>query len=317
MKTETKKKLWLSLAMIALIVIGAGAFVLIGVKASQVATKELEKYEPSPSATPASQKLSFAALRTESLNPSQIEPFLTGIDGLHGLGFNNGTLYVSSWEEQKLYKVDVATKQRKLLADELDGVHDMVFPGDGTLVTPLFNDGRVVRVNTTTGQVKTLAKGLEGPNGIARARDGGFYISNAKGGTVTKLNKDGATTTIAKDLKEPAGIISDTDNILYIAQFADPSQSVIQLLDNGQIRPLVGGLTNAETLLRDDERNVIIGHVVDGKAAMSFFPRGGTEARTILVTNLPGPMVGPVTDGTYLYFESAGDSTVYRVPLPK
>jgi len=27
-------------------------------------------------------------------------------------------------------------------------------------------------------------------------------------------------------------------------------------------------------------------------------------------------MVGPVTDGTYLYFESAGGNTVYRVPLP-
>lgn len=316
MKTHTNKKIWLSLAMVAVIAIGAGLFALIGVNASRLATQELEKYEPSPSPTMAAQKLSFAALRTQSLNPGQIEPFVTGIDGVHGLGFNNGTLYVSSWSERKLYKVDVASKQRKLLADELDGAHDMVFPGDGTLVTPLFNDGRVVRVNTTTGQVKTLAKGLDGPNGIARARDGGFYISNAKGGTVTKLNQDGALTTVAQGLREPAGIISDTDNILYIAQFADTAQSVIQLLDNGQIRPLVGGLTNAETLLRDDERNVIIGHVVDGKAAMSFFPRGGTEARTILVTSLPGPMVGPVTDGKYLYFESAGDDTVYRVPLP-
>lgn len=302
--------------MILLIAAGAGLFVLIGVSTSKVAKNELEKLQPTPSPAQTPKKFSFGQLKTAQLDPATVEPFVTGIDGLHGVGFFNGTLYVSSWTEQKVYKIDVKNGHRKLLADELDGAHDMVFDRDGSLVTPLFNENRVVRINTKTGQVKTVANGFDGPNGIARARDGGFYISSAKSGILSKINPDGGVFTVVGNLKEPAGIISDTDNILYVAQFADPSNSVVQVFDNGQVRPLVGGLTNAETLLRDDERNVIIGDVIGGRAAMSYFPRGGTAARTILTTNLPGSMVGPVTDGTYLYFETAGGNTVYRVPLP-
>lgn len=306
----------LFVASVLLIAAGAALFFLVGVATSKVAKNEITKLGPTPTAVPTAKRFSFGQLKTEQIDPSKIKPFVTGIGGLHGLGLFNGNLYVSSWAEKKIYKVDIATGQRKLLADELNGAHDMVQDGDGSIVTPLFNENRVVKINSQTGQVKTVATGFDGPNGIAKARSGGYYISNAKSGTVSKINPDGTVHQVAANLKEPAGIISDPDNILYVAQFADPINSVIQVFDNGKVQPLVGGMTNAETLLRDEERNVIVGDVVNGKAAMSYYPRGGTTARTVLVTELPGPMVGPVTDGTYLYFESAGGDTVYRVPLP-
>ncbi len=317
-KPKTTHRVLLFLLTVALIAGAAGLFLLIGIQTSQVAKRELTKLSPTPSPTTGflNAPFSFENLAGKTLDPADTEAFVKGIPGVHGLGAFDGSLYVSSWADRAIYKIDLATGQRRQLADELNGAHDMVLD-NGQIVTPLYNENRVVKVDPKTGRVSELARGFSGPNGIAKARDGGFYISNAKGGTVVKVSKDGkGVRTIASGLKEPAGIISDPDNILYVAQYADPVNSVVQIFDNGEIRPLVSGLTGAESLLRDDRRNLIIGHVQDGHAALSFFKRGGTAAQPLLLTGNPGPMVGPVTDKKYLYFESAGGSTVYRIRLP-
>lgn len=319
-KKTTHRALLFGLTL-ALIAGAAGLFLLIGLQTSKVAKDELTKLNPTPTPTAGfpNTKFSFAGLVGRTLDPATIEPYLKNTPGVHGLGVFDNALYVSSWSDRAVYKVDLATGQRKRLADELDGAHDMVLDGDGKIVTPLFNEDRVVRIDPKNGRVSELTdEGLSGPNGIAKARDGGFYVSNAKSGTVVKISSDGGQVdTVASGLKEPAGIVSDTDNILYVAQYGDPVNSVIQILDNGQVRPLITGLTNAETLLRDDERNLIVGHVANGRTALSLFKRGGTTVQPLLTTGNPGPMVGPATDRKYLYFESAGQSTVYRIPLPQ
>lgn len=318
--SKTKhRRFWLLLLMFGLIAIAAAVFLLVGLQATQVVKDELPKLQPSPSPTAPPGTFSFTRLVGQTLDPATAEPYVQNIPGVHGLGLFDNTLYVSSWKDRAVYKVDLATGQRKRLADELDGAHDMALDDDGKLVTPLYGEDRVVKIDPKTGRVSELAReALSGPNGIAKARGGGFYVTNAKSGTVVKISSDGQQVdTIATGLKEPAGIISDPDNILYVAQYADPVNSVIQVFDNGQIRPLITGLTNAETLLRDEERNLIVGHVVDGHAALSLFKRGGTTTQLLLQTDYPGPMVGPVTDEQYLYFESAGQSTVYRIALPQ
>jgi hypothetical protein len=307
-----KRRVTLIGLMIILIGLAAGLFLLIGVRASQVANQELARRRPAPTHTAAPGQLSFAKLVGARLNAGDVSPYVTGIDGVHGLGAFQ-TLFVSSWSERKIYRVDLDTGQKKPLADELGGAHDMIQDGDGSLVTPLYGEDRLVRINTKTGQVTQIAAGLAGPNGIAKARDGGYYVSNAKAGTVVKISRDGKQTRqVATGLKEPAGVLADNDNVLVVAQFADPSNAVIQVKDNGQVQTLASGLEHAESLVRDDERNIIIGHTVAGKAAMSLLPRG-KPIQLLLSTNLPGPMVGPVTEGRYLYFESAGGSTVYRI----
>lgn len=318
-KKHTKRHFWLLTFLIGLIAVAAGLFLLIGVTTIKVAEHELSRTNRSPNPTTGfhNATFSFGNLAGRTLNPAGISVAAGGISGVHGLGVFDGALYVSSWTDRAVYKIDLATGQQRQLADELNGAHDMALDDTGRIVTPLFGEDRVVRIDPKSGRVSELARGFSGPNGIAKARDGGFYISNAKAGTVVKVSKDGKSIrTIATGLKEPAGIISDPDNILYVAQYGDPVNSVVQVWDNGQVKPLVTGLTGAETLLRDDERNLIIGYVANGRAALSFFKRGGTAVQPLLTTDQPGPMVGPVTDRKYLYFESAGGSTVYRIRLP-
>lgn len=306
------------LALIAaLLVLAAGIFFLVGTTATKVATEELPKLLPATASPSPRAKLSFANLIDTPLDPKKIETVAKDVSEPHGLAVFDGVLYASSWGDKQLYRIDLASGQRKSLADELPGVHDMVQDPEGRIIAADYKAGRVVRIERMSGKANTLAEGLKGPNGIARARAGGYFVTEAGGGRVVRLSPEGRVQTVKDKLSEPAGILSNNDNILLVAQYADTNNAVIQILDNGTTSTVVRGLANAETLLRDDENNVIIGHQVNGKAALSIFPRG-QEVRPLLVTDLPGPMVGPVTDGKYLYFESAapGQTQVYRIALP-
>lgn len=305
--------------LLLLLFIGAGViFFVIGSKLNKTAADELKRFEPKPTGAPISTgSVSFAKLYKSTLPAAQLQPFVSDVGEPHGLGYYNGTLYVSDWENKSLSKVTPDTGQKKVLADELDGAHDMVQDDDGKLVVALYKENRVVRVDPKSGKVNEVASGLSGPNGIARARNGGYYVTNAVGGTVVKIGTDNAVRTIASGLKEPAGIVVDNDNIIRVAQFADTENAVVQVQDNGKISTVVKGLVNAESLLYDSRKNLVISHVVNGRGALSIFFADGTQ-HVVLQTELPGPIVGPVTDGTYLYLESAAKDQhiIYRIPLP-
>jgi hypothetical protein len=320
------KRLWshpvtLVLALVVAVVAAALLLFFYGQGVLPGTRKAVDKLLPEarPSVSPSSKIAAFAPLRNTALDPTKIEPFVTGIKEPHGLGIIGNELFVSSWGDRAIYRVNLQTKERRLLADELDGAHDMVQGPDGDLVTPLFKDGRVVKIKLEDGRVTTLARGLDGPNGITRARTGGYYVTNANDGTMVRIEEDGKVHELASGLKEPAGIIVDNDNIIRLAQFDAPNEAVLQIQDNGHRTTLASGLTDAESLAVDAGKNLIIGHTDAGQIAFDvFFTRSETPKR-ILQTTLPGPAVGPVTDGTYLYFESAaaGQSTIYRIPLPK
>ncbi|MEX1112893.1 MAG: PQQ-binding-like beta-propeller repeat protein [Patescibacteria group bacterium] len=311
---KRRRKVLLMAAMAAVIAAGAALFFIVGTTATKVAQEQLGDAAP-PSGSP--DTALFAPLAGRTLSADDLEQVAGGFDQPHGIGFFDGTLYVSDWGDDKLYAVDPETGQKRLLADELGGAHDMVQDDEGWIVTPLFKEGRVVRINPDTGEVRELTDGLDGPNGIARARDGNFYVSNNGGGTIIKLTPAGKHRTVARDLKEPAGLVVDNDNIIRVAQFADEEASVVQIFDNGKMSMVLGGLTDAESLLYDDRKNLLVGHVVDGRGALTLFTAAG-ERHQVLLTDLPGPLVGPVTDGEYLYLHSAaeGQSAIYRIVIP-
>lgn len=304
--------------MLLIILGAAGAFFAIGSALSPGAQRQVSKLlaTPKPSATPRPGAI-YKVLYKKTLLMANATPFVEDISQPHGLGLFGDSLYVSSWGDKAIYKVDLASGSKKLLVSNVDGAHDMVMDSDGKLVVPLFHEGRVVRIDPKNGKVSELASGFDGPNGITHARDSGYYVTDASAGTLSKVSDDGHVKVLARNLKEPAGVVVDNDNIIRVAQFADSADPVIQIQDNGTTRPLVKNLTNAESLAVDGAKNLIISHVVGGKLAFSVFFARATDPQPVLQTDLPGPGVGPVTDGKYLYFEStaSGQSAVYRIPL--
>ncbi|HEY8109018.1 MAG TPA: hypothetical protein VIF43_03350 [Patescibacteria group bacterium] len=313
MAISRKSRVLLAGLMTVLIAAGAVLFFVIGT----TATKVVEDSAPEPTSTPRPLEIFFGDLTANSLDAADLRR-VADFEQPHGIGVFDGTLYVSDWGEDKIYAVDPNTGDKRLLADELGGAHDMVLDDEGWIVTPLYKEGRVVRVDRKSGAVEELASGFAGPNGIARARSGYYYVSNAKDGTVVKLSPDGKRKlTVARGLKEPAGIVVDNDNIVRVAQYADPRNPVVQIFDNGKRSVVVRNLAAAESLLYDERKNLLIGHGDSGRGTVTMFTGRGGLVR-VLTTSLPVPLVGPVTDGKYLYLQSAapGQTGVYRIKLP-
>src|SRR5688500_17804013 len=135
MKKFFKNRAVLMALMLLLILCAAGLFFAIGSLVSPQAEKELSKLlatpKPSPTLRPG---ISFAGLFNRQLSPQTIETFVTDIDEPHGLGVFDNILYVSSWADQTIYKVDIATGQKRVLTDGVDAAHDMAMSPDGDLV---------------------------------------------------------------------------------------------------------------------------------------------------------------------------------------
>lgn len=306
-------------AFVGLLAVLAGVvlFLMADAEDNRVAAPSLTNRTPSANPTASAVKVSFSTLLTVPLDPKTIMPVKGEFDLPHGLTFFGGSLYVSDWNTNRIYKVNPNNGGRTTFAEEVAGAHDMVLDEAGNLIVPLFKTDRLVRIDARSGEVTQIAAGLDGPNGIAKSPGGGWYVSNNNNGTVTLVSAEGVPTRIASGLKEPAGIAIAKNGRILVAQYGDPVNSVVQIADNGSVVPVVSSLTNAESLLYDGEGNLLIGHVVEGRGAISVFTANGVT-KQVLQTALPGPFIGPVSDGQSLYFESAatGQRRVYRIPLP-
>ena len=247
---------------------------------------------------------------------SKIEVIFKGIKRPHGIGFNNGIIYVSSETDKALYKI-IDGKSEKFV--DLDFAHDMVFEPDGSIITPVFNEGRVVRVNPN-GIIETLHdKQFNGPNGIAYNKFSFVYVSNYNSGRIL-TTRDGVnfSEVTAGDLKGPAGIAYDKEkNTIWIASFLGNTISSYGLGDNQEAsirRPRtfhynLEGLIHPESIFVKDSNfsKVLVTAVKNGKGVVvESNPQGKYEI--ILETDLPDPIVGYFTNDGYVYLVSPNDA---------
>ena len=69
-------------------------------------------------------------------------------------------------------------------------------PNEGLYVGDV-GGGRVLRIDVATHAATTIAIGFGAPNAFARDRAGNIWVSDSFPGTITKIARDGATTTFA------------------------------------------------------------------------------------------------------------------------
>lgn len=140
----------------------------------------------------------------------------------HGLAYRQGTLYIASAGSSRIRAVDLITNvintyigssygydgdNHPLLSSQTSGGIHLIFnPGGSLLFTDAFNS----RVRTVSGTIlKTRAGGFIGdggsalsaalvvPEAIAFDRSGNYYIADAGGNRIRKVNTAGNITTLA------------------------------------------------------------------------------------------------------------------------
>ncbi len=297
--------------MITIIVAAAGLFSYVGFAAQRAAREYRAAPEEARNFHDA--RLRVTSVVDKQLSAADLKPYLETIEDPHVVGAFDNALYVASWKNKKLFRIDVTTNQKRLLADELDQVAGVAPAKDKHLVATLHGENRIVVVDVRSGKVTPLARDIGGPSGITPARDGNYYVAAQEDGTVLKLQPDGKTSVVARDLPQPVGLISDNDNIITVTLKGDPARSVTVIADNGKQSVPVPGLTGAAGIFRDDERNTLLTAQVNGRGALIAWPRG-RQATPILVSDSP-ELSGPVSDGRGVYVAAPERNLVYRIEL--
>lgn len=245
--------------------------------------------------------------------PSKIEVVASGIKRPHGIGFNNGIVYVSSETDKILYKI-IDGKPQKFV--ELDFTHDMIFEEDGSIITPVFNENRVVKISSD-GKIETLFSNLSGPNGIIKYKDGNLYVSNYFSGKVLALKNDGRRYDVSSgDHKGPAGLVFAEDKLfmddLWVASYLDGTFSKYDLGEKPGGQPRVyhfkfDDIVNPESLYLTKDNKLIATAVKNGKGVVIKIGNIHNQYETLLETDLPGPLVGYFTDEGFVYLVSSND----------
>jgi len=252
-------------------------------------------------------KVDFSNL---SLNPKNIEVFAEGFNKPHGLGYLDGFIYLSSEGEKTLYRVNIRSKGREIIINNVNFPHDMIID-QGEVITPLFYQNQLVNINE--GEVREIASGFDGPNGIVEFENG-WLVSDYNSGSIYKVEQNGAKSLYVAGLSGPAGMVVDLKGNIYVANYLSSAKSIVKITNQKRVETIATQLEKSESLLIDSKDNILIGHEKEGKGAISKLTPDG-KLSLVLQTQLETPIVGPITDGVYLYFVSASgnDSKIYRV----
>ncbi|RYY26233.1 MAG: hypothetical protein EOO04_10955 [Chitinophagaceae bacterium] len=144
-------------------------------------------------------------------------------------------LYVSDWNNARVKKINIATREVTTFAGygvfrpDMDGVGAQVminFPGhllvhsDGTVLIGQANSGRIRKVNAVTGEVSTLVGGLQDqPNYLAFDENNNVFALSTGSAQVAKYDPAGQ---LINNRIAGSQIINDSDGAADRVSLANP-----------------------------------------------------------------------------------------------
>ena len=137
--------------------------------------------------------------------------FASGIGGpIHMAMDADGNLYVSSWDDRKIYKLD-AEGGREPFADVDPYPTGLAFAQDGTLYVghspPSLGIGSISKVDVEgTAQRFAAGSGIDRPVGIAVDEAGNVYAANLYDTTINKITPSGEIEAFATALPQAHSI---------------------------------------------------------------------------------------------------------------
>jgi glucose/arabinose dehydrogenase len=120
--------------------------------------------------------------------------------------------------------------------------HDAIVLEDGSILVAELGTKSLVRVSGEHGTDRTtLIGGLEGPVGLVGGSSGEVYVTEAFAGLVSRVDKNGEKTVIAKDLKMPEGLARGSDGRLIVAEVG--AKRLIEIApENGTVTEIAANL---------------------------------------------------------------------------
>ncbi|MDA9495234.1 Vgb family protein [Bradyrhizobium sp. CCBAU 11361] len=153
----------------------------------------------------------------------------------------NDVVLLSSWFTGTVQLIDAKTGATRDMLHGFKAPHDAVVLEDGTVLVAELGTKSLVRVSGEHGKDRTtLIGGLEGPVGLVGGSAGEVYVTEAFAGLVSRVDKNGEKTVIAKDLKTPEGIARTSDGKLVVAEVG--AQRLIEIAPDGKVTEIAANL---------------------------------------------------------------------------
>jgi len=189
---------------------------------------------------------------------------------------------LSSWFTGTVQVIDRKTGKTREMMHDFKAPHDAIRLADGSILVNELGSTSLIRASGEHGKDRNvLIGGLEGPVGLVGGEKGDVYVTEAFAGQVSKVESNGETTVVAKDLKMPEGIALAPDGKLIVAEVG--AKRIVQIDPlNGNVSEIAGNL-----------------------------PIGLIGAPGGLPTNIPTG-VGVGASGT-IYFSSDIENAIYKV----
>ncbi|MBR0828841.1 SMP-30/gluconolactonase/LRE family protein [Bradyrhizobium manausense] len=149
---------------------------------------------------------------------------------------------LSSWFTGTVQVIDGKTGATREMLHDFKAPHDAIVLEDGSLLVAELGTKSLVRVSGEHSKDRTaLIGGLEGPVGLVGGSSGEVYVTEAFAGQVSRVDKNGEKTVIAKDLKMPEGIARTSNGRLIVAEVG--AKRLIEIgPDDGKVTEIAANL---------------------------------------------------------------------------
>jgi sugar lactone lactonase YvrE len=126
---------------------------------------------------------------------------------------------LSSWFTGTVQVIDGKTGATRDMLHGFKAPHDAIVLEDGSILVAELGTNSLVKVSGEHGKDRTTLIGdLQGPVGLVGGANGEVYVTEAFAGLVSRVDKNGEKTAIAKDLKMPEGLARTSEGRLIVAE---------------------------------------------------------------------------------------------------
>lgn len=201
------------------------------------------------------------------------------------------------------------------LTDEFNGSGGLTVDSDGNIYVSDFGAGinnangtNVSKIDPDTGDLTLFATGFSGASGSVFGQNGLFYQSNIGNSTITRVESDGALTTIANSangISSPVGLAFVSNGDLMVNNCG--SNSISKIDGNGTVSLFISSnlLNCPNGLISDDNDNLYAVNFNDGNI-IKVNPNGAAS----IFASTPGSSGKPSGGNGHIVF---GNNQLYLV----
>ena len=262
-----------------------------------------------PSVTPTSTPTINLSPNFEPFTQQDLTILVGNVQRPNGIAWFNNYLYVACNGDWTLYKIQDITGDTETYIQGIRNAHTLYIEeidNQPVIWVPDFETNALIKVMPNRSS-RRIATGLDAPWGITPISDEAFLITNLLGNSISLVSRTGDVQTIVDELRSPAGITNDLENI-YFANNGSARRSIEWFpttdINSGNITPLplVTGLQNTANLVLANDNLLyftyslgnrgVVGRVDPQTCITKDNGCSNDDVQIVVLTELSAPLAG-------------------------